>query len=621
MIASRGMGTRRRRLSAGKIVILLPLSVAAGLILLTVVLIVRAAARDGVVTQAADLGQWAKAPVQVRVPIVLGEAAGLWLLRGDVGLHNARIKEPVVVVEPALTVLSQPLHFVERIVIDGGRLWLNAGRAPRSPSTVVDPPAVAFLLEPLKRLAFETLVLRNTHLVTQRPSGGQQTIEDVDADVTASARRGVGTANGRFTFKGESVTFAADLRQATSRNGHWSVPARIKMTSRHASARFDGIVRFDAGLMLDGRLEISAPSLSTMAQWLGFAIPAGTGAGAFAAKGEIIWRDGVLAFEKVETTLDGQVAYGALSVSLAGHRPFIDGALAFTTLDAGKVASWLGYSGLDEIPPGPAPASVARPARLPLFQAIDADLRLSSAHVTGLGTPTGRVTASLTARSGLIVADIAEVEIGDGTGAGQLSIDQRGTAAVYRARGSIAQTEASALLAVGGLPAVLRGVANIRFELAGRGDTFAALARSATGEATVSMPAGGRGRIDLTGLLADARERRTFPLATYHPRDAEFEHMEGRFAIRQGVVLSEHFAVRHDGVTVTADGRLQTISGRVYLRLLSNHGQGLARTARLGRSQSVLIHGELGNATVLLEDAAALPGASAIAPAPPAVLR
>ena len=296
-------------------------------------------------------------------------------------------------------------------------------------------------------------------------------------------------------------------------------------------------------------------------------------------------------------------------------RPFIDGALAFDRLDAASALAWFGLAA-PKI--GPTVPIDGRASRIPLFDDIDADLRLSATQLSGFGPTPGRLAMSVTAKSGLVIADIAELEIANGSGSGQITVDQRGAVPSYWLHGFVNHAEATQLLNLAQMPAFLSGQANLRFEMAGRGRTLDESAAATTGEVQISFPAGGRMPINAAGLLADARERKSFALSTHQRSSSAFDQFNARLAVRQGTIMSEHVAVHREGAAITADGTVQVRAGRVYLRLLTDHGQGLARSARLGRSQSVLIHGEVGNPTVMLEEAAGMPPpATAAGPPPP----
>jgi AsmA-like C-terminal region len=608
--------------NVSRLVALASLGIIAALMTLMLVAVYQAMRPGSAGTQPADLGPWAQAPLPIRAPVPLSAPAGLWLLRGDIELHRARSKDTGRPGTPGADLIElpfvQPIDWVERIAISGGRFWLNAGREPRGGETT-DTSSFQHLIEPIRQARFGALILEGAQVTVQRPSGGQQSIDKLDLLVKAATGRGATHATGRFQYRGEAVTFEARLQPAgpavSAASAGWRLPAQVSIKSPRVEASFDGGIHIDAGsVSLAGRLDMKGASLAAFSTWLGLALPGEPGAGPFAIKGEAAWRDGVLTYEQLQLTLDGQLAQGALSLTLTGPRPFLDGALAFTTLDVAPMKHWLGEvsrtvsagDGAGQT----APESGSRTARLALFDAIDADLRVSAAKLTGLGAPAGAGALSLTARAGLVVADIAEFEVANGSFSGQVRIDQSLDAVSFRARGTINHADSAALLGMAGASdtsAALSGKANFRFDASGRGRTKQELLRSLTGEALLAMNAGGRMQLDIPALLADVRERKILSFATHDARGGDFQQFDARFAIQHGMIISEHMAMRADGVLMTADGTIQATAGRIYMRVLMDHGLGLARTARLGRSQSVLLHGDLSNPWVVLEEPTGTP--------------
>lgn len=619
------MASRRAqvgRFAPARVVAVLPLAVAGALVALSVVSVLPLARRSSPPTVPADLGAIAQGAIPVREPMALGEAAGLWLLRGDATLHNARVQAyPRRKGEGIADWAPQPLHSVERIELTGGRLWLNSGRTPKARHSRGDDGGAFYVFDVLRRLAFETLVVKGAQVTTQRATTGLQTFEHLDAEIQAAPDLGIVSATGAFQHRGERLQFTAAFRPATTKAGKWNLPARITIDSRLFAATFDGVVQFDrGGLRLDGMLEVSADRLSSLAQWLGVPLPAGVEGRSLSMRGDAAWREGVLTFDTVHAQMDGQVAHGTLNLSIAGRRPFLDGALAFQTLSAGPVMTWLG---LGLAPPAPTPPGAAhipeRAARATLFDDIDADLRLSVTAFKGGAAEAANAAVSLTAKDGIVVADIADAEFGNGLISGQFRIDQRGPKARWRSFGSLKNVETDAIGALlpPGIERPLTGLATVTFDLTGRGRTAEEVGATLDGDVGLSMTSGGTMLLDLPSLLADARERKSFPLTSHQPKRGAFEQFEAKLGLRQGALLTEDVTLRQDGARITVDGTVQAAKGRIYLRLLTDHGQGLARTARIGRSQSVLLYGDLTDPMVLLEDtpvAAPPPTAAAAAP-------
>ena len=605
--------------------------------------------RSGSASWPVDLGPWAKSPIPVRTPLALSGPAKLWLLRADVALHNARYREQARPegerIEPSST---PPIDFVESVVMSDARLWLNVGREPSRSRPSLEEAALMPYLEPVLRLAFSSLTLERAQVTVQSPSGGLQTLDKLDLRIAGPAVRGGRHASGRFVYRGELVNLDADLQPAVTMDVVWRLPAKVTISTRHLSGMFEGAVQFEAGYpRLFGRLEVEGGSLGALAEWLGAPLATDSSSwGGFSAKGELTWRDGTLTLDQADVTLDGQQARGAVSIGLAAVKPFVDGALAFDTLDAGVFLRWLGLAWVvspavhpvghpvgqppaasgplgapakasvaEAVSPEPSGEHGARSARLPLFDAVDADLRLSVNHVQGLGPKAGRAAVSVTAKAGEIVAEIAELEMAEGIAAGQFQIDQRTALTTARARGALQNCDGATLLALSGLgapAAFLNGLMTVRYDVAGQGRTQQELLRSLFGEMQVGLPYGGRMLLDLQMLLADARERKVMKFSSHDRRGADFESLDARLAVRQGSIVSEYVGLRSDGLLITGDGHLQTTANRLYMRILMDHGHGLARTARLGRSQSVLVYGDVANPTILLEEPGGPPASAAI---------
>lgn len=568
----------------------------------------------------ADLGPWSRAPVPVRAAILLAEPAGLWLMRGDVRLHKPRLREgsrvPADVIELPFI---QSLQMVNRIEIRDARFWLNMGREPRITAPASEISGLMPLLEPIARAAFNKLLVHDALLVTPRVGEGQQTLDKIDLTVRAVAGRNVSSVTGRFRHRGEMVAFESSLQPPAISSGKWRLPLRATAASRHAQLDFNGVVTFDAGRFgLTGQLEAKGTSLAAFASWLGNALPDGVGATPFSVEGAASWRDGVLSLEQARVMLDGQVAAGALSMSFNTARPFIDGALAFKKLDASALLRLVaGTRAGSEAVDGRQTPTLAGDARLALFDAIDADLRLSADEVPGLGVAVSRAALSVTARGGEIVADLAELDFAGGSATGQVRLDQRRDTVALQARGSLHRGDSNRMLSlVPQLEPAFRasGLVNVRFEAASRGRSRDALMRALTGEASIGMPYGGHLPLDIPDLMATARERRVLAFSEHRTKSVPFETFDARFAVRYGRLVSEYIALRSGGATIIGDGTAATDVGQIYLRLLAEHGQGLARTARLGRFQSVLVYGDLANPTVRAEEPVGVPPSATAAP-------
>ena len=192
---------------------------------------------------------------------------------------------------------------------------------------------------------------------------------------------------------------------------------------------------------------------------------------------------------------------GAPSLNLGGERPLIDATLAFHALDltpyaeAARSRSFLfdrhtsSWSAFD--------------LSVPIIKHVDADLRLSSPKVTlkSLGLALGRGAATITVRSGKLLADIAELELYCGKLSAQVTANANELVPRYTLRGKIENLDCAArpgpcCSARRSSPAARRSPSISR----AIGQTPAELLRRLSGKATLTMADGGRLGLDMKSL-------------------------------------------------------------------------------------------------------------------------
>src|SRR5262249_53667942 len=121
----------------------------------------------------------------------------------------------------------------------------------------------------------------------------------------------------------------------------------------------------------------------------------------------------------------------------------------------------------------------AREFEFPLIAVLDADLRLSSDSLVAPGITIGRSAATISIKGGKMIADIAELEIDEGTrGGGQIRIDLNGAQPSYEVHGKLESLDLGrAGQAVFGHSTV-QGRGDVTVDVVGAGDNGAALLQS-----------------------------------------------------------------------------------------------------------------------------------------------
>ena len=390
-----------------------------------------------------------------------------------------------------------------KLVLDGGFIRIDAPRA-QTDDGATHGEVLAPMLKAFLQLAFEGLSLRRCTVAMRQADGTDIVLDNVNAEIGLQ-RKSIVT-KGEFEHRGQRLTFDTVLGLLDKRSGgHLPIKASIK--GDLVDSQIDGTLVVAEGLQLSGaQVVMTSPDIRRVANWLGAGWPAGPGLGYFRAEGKVDWADRVATFQKAAFSLDGNQATGTLTFSFAGPRPSIEGTLALSRLDLSRyMTSDDGLSTTREAVLGRSLASwLERPATLslPLLPLIDADLRISSAQTSAGPVGLGRSAATLSLKSGKLLADIAEVEIDSGArGSGQISADMSRSEPRYSVRGKIEGIDSSRLATALLGQQALRGRADIVLDLAGSGDTGERFLASLTGKASLALPNGGQVGIDVPALI------------------------------------------------------------------------------------------------------------------------
>jgi len=210
----------------------------------------------------------------------------------------------------------------------------------------------------------------------------------------------------------------------------------------------------------------------------------------------------------------------------------------------------------------------------PIFRHIDADVRISAPKVTikSFGLGLGRGAATLTARHGKLLADIAELEVHAGKVGAQITLDSNESVPRYTLRGKIEGFDAgSASAALLGSP-VITGRSTLFFDLHGVGQTPSDLLRRLSGKATLAVADGGRVGLDMKALKSVPKSGVTpgwGPLAKAH---TVIESLEARTVIHDGVLFTETLQARSGTAGVAASGRVDLANRTLDLRLQTKPG-------------------------------------------------
>ena len=481
----------------------------------------------------------------ITAPIRLSDAPDLTLNRGTLYADgNAAAGTPI-----SRFVLDGPVFYLNASGLRTGASSFEASFAGPGIDTVAP-----LLVDQLTAMGFDSLTLRRGTLYVTAADGSWETISDIQAELTGR-RKGQVSGRGSFTIRGQRLAFDATLAPGAERRNAPRWPMKLALKGDLLEASFDGHLDVAESLQLSGQAELSTPSVRRGVRWFGVLVPSSEGLNAASVKGQINWARHTLAFEDAKVVIDGNEASGALVLHVGGDRPLIDGALAFNALDLSpyveaarsqsflfdrQTASWSAFD-----------------LSFPLIRHFDADLRISAPKVAVKGYGLGSGAATITVRSGKLLADIAELELYSGKVGVQVTVNTNELVPRYTLRGKVENFEAGPAGTALFEATVLTGRSTLSLDLAAAGQTPAEIVRGLSGKVALTMAEGGRVGLDIKALRAAAKADGPPGWGLLAKGQTGLEQIDARAFVRDGVLITELVQARSGGaVGVTASGRV-----------------------------------------------------------------
>lgn len=455
---------------------------------------------------------------------------------------------------------------IDELTLEGPRL---TARSPSAKTAPHEPNASnkAEWLDILKRAPIATLIVERGTIIFAREADEPEPAKDAIKDINASfsVKRGEGTVSGKGSFLWRQKKLAFDvatgkpLRVATTAK----LPIELNLVGALIKTSLNGALTIADGLQVSGQQDVRIADLRRFASWLGYPIPPGRGLGTFTAAGVFSWKGLMLAFSNAAVTLDGNEAVGSLSLNLEKSRPIIEG-----TLDLQEFSLNNYFSDV------PRPAKEDHTFRkffdLTLLQYFDADLRLSSGKIL-LGKPVaGRTAITLSVTSRQLVAEIAELEIFDGTATGHLEIDATTSFPRLVLKGNLSEISATDLIKSFSAIQLLKGIADISFDISAQGRSLDHLVRSITGKASLKLSGDGIAMVNMKRVFSAAKSEILIGWNKDMLGETGFDSLDVSFAAKNGTIRSEDFIMKTGRQTYWGGGDIVLPTNSIDWRLCVN---------------------------------------------------
>ena len=425
----------------------------------------------------------------------------------------------------------------------------------------------------------EFLLENGAVIYEDRATGETERLDSVNLAVNWTSVRRPLSIEGSGIWRGEEVSFSAALDSPFDFANGGATPMEMRIDSAPVSMAFDGVADEYPSSRLAGPLALSTTSLRRLAAWLGSPIGPGSTLGQASLSGAAIFRDGILAVEGAELTLDGNSASGALKVA-ARERPEIAGTLAFAQLDLTPYFAGLARAFRT--------AESWREIRLDTdwFGDLIADVRLSADSVQLGGFRSGATAAALSVRDARLEVGIARAVVNGGVLAGDLAIVDSGDGpdAAFEAQFRATDASLAELAPLLRLPAGVTGAASAMIDAASRGGSLGAVVDGLAGNARLGVR---DGAVPLFGI-AELSTPDGAPRAAAAPPavtqvtslDATMSFSAGSGTIERASVVTPSFAADAIGQVGFRDGGL-SLEGTIRPGGSGSAGDAPARPFRI----------------------------------------
>jgi AsmA protein len=376
-----------------------------------------------------------------------------------------------------------------------------------------------------------------------------QELTDIDLSASWPSGKAALSGNGDLTWRGEPVTFTAQLDDPLAVLSGVGAPLVFALAAQPIRVSFAGTL----GRALDGTISVSSPALRRALNWAGVAMGNGSTLGAAGLKGKLDWAGQEIAMANAAVDLDGNSANGAFTFDFGGPRPRLEATLAAASID---LSPYLDAFRQPDTAAVPAPG-VSHQMTFP----IDADVGLSADQLTLAILSLDAVAGEVRIDSGSVAVTISRANAYGGALTGSAILTRFGDS--YSSRGEVKLSSVSARSALSDLAAIrsLDASADLDMVIATDGASLGEMVQRLTGQCRFTLADGTLSGIsvsDLTGLAAGP----SLPLSP-GAGSLSFARITGTASLGAGVVQSGDLAVVGGGYRIDAKGDGSIASGTI----------------------------------------------------------
>ncbi len=403
---------------------------------------------------------------------------------------------------------------------------------------------------------------------SDRRSGQEMTISEVNMELSLPSLTEPFAADGSAVWNSKTVSLEIGAENPRAlMNGETSNLA-MKVESEPVTFAFDGAARNAAALGLQGKLALDVPSIRELAAWAGQPLEfPGEGLGPFNIAGDLEMTGANVALTGATLKLDEIAGEGLFAVDATGAKPMIKAELTVDQLNLnpylppeqeaaatdgdGQATSGGGSAG------GGAAAGGGdwsdEPIDVSALGMANADLAFNAGGIQFKDVKIGQSKLTVVLQDSRLTADLAEMQLYDGAGKGNIVVDGSGAKPAITADFDLANFQAGPFLNDLAKFDRILGTTESKISVQTAGGSQRELVSNLAGNGAVVFRDGAIKGINLAAMMRNistAAIEQSFDDA----ESTDFAELSGSFTIDKGIVSNNDLSLIAPLVRMTGEG-------------------------------------------------------------------
>lgn len=390
-------------------------------------------------------------------------------------VESITVKEAKISIDLAELLLGR--FRIDALALRRPRITLAEAGAPGEPGAAPR----SLLTGLVSGVPMSAVHVRGGEIIVPTGAAPEQ-VEKINAHFDINEGRGGVSGFGKFTWRDVGVRFALDSGRVAETAEGTKMPVSLVLNADPIRAKIEGTASLKDGFGLDGTMAAEIPDARRLLAWLGIPLGDGDGLKTLTASGAFHVAGATLTFDDGSFSLDGNKAQGLLALTV-GARPRVEGTLDFARL---VLDPYLATAQTNATQAAPRPFRDSDPFDWPLVQALDADLRVSAGEIQARALKLGRGAVTVTAKQGVIIAELGELELCGGSATGRAGLDLTEPAKHLTLDASLSDIAAQSCLQQLAIDLPLKGVGGVKTEIVAEGRDAGELLKGLSGSLKIT---------------------------------------------------------------------------------------------------------------------------------------